>query len=543
MLNSLPESLDATYERMLCTINHYLVEDARRILTLLCFASRPLAVKELIDGVAVEIDNSTGLNLKRGLQDANGIRDICGAFIDVGLGFDHTIEYYGRVKENELTPTVRIAHFSIQEYLESERIRHQKAAIFSLTSAAAHAEIAQLCLVYLLEPDLSRSKLDLSVCKEFPLAHFAAMYWYYHYQKTAKNAPGLDNCILRLFRHQSSFETWIMLHDIDQGWETAIDFSRNLDDIASPVYYASLLGLDHALLGLTYTNRSESTANSGQPLVSTSKVSERVNAQGRCFGNALYAASYKGHNKIVQILLDKGADVNAQGGLYGNALQAASKNGHEAIVQILLDRGADVNIRGGAYGNALYAASNNGHEAIVQILLDRGADDSAESLMWGSALQAASSEAHDNIVQILLDRGADINAQRGALGTALQRASQYGHDIVVRMLLDREADVNARDEHLNTPLQVASYKGHETTVQMLLEAGADVNAQDSYGNSPLSVAVRRGNEKVMPMLLEKGANLEKVWQAASSASDNELIRQLRKYDSVLRHVSPALEGI
>jgi ankyrin repeat protein len=32
----------------------------------------------------------------------------------------------------------------------------------------------------------------------------------------------------------------------------------------------------------------------------------------------------RGHEAIVKLLLEKGADVNAQGGLYGNALQAAS---------------------------------------------------------------------------------------------------------------------------------------------------------------------------------------------------------------------------
>lgn len=37
------------------------------------------------------------------------------------------------------------------------------------------------------------------------------------------------------------------------------------------------------------------------------------------------------HSKIVQMLLDKGADVNAQGEEYGNALQAASSREHENI--------------------------------------------------------------------------------------------------------------------------------------------------------------------------------------------------------------------
>jgi ankyrin repeat protein len=64
-------------------------------------------------------------------------------------------------------------------------------------------------------------------------------------------------------------------------------------------------------------------------------------------------ASRGGHDKIVELLLDKGADVNAQGGEYGNALQAASLGGHDKIVELLLDKGADVNAQGGEYGNAL----------------------------------------------------------------------------------------------------------------------------------------------------------------------------------------------
>lgn len=33
-----------------------------------------------------------------------------------------------------------------------------------------------------------------------------------------------------------------------------------------------------------------------------------MNAQGRLYGNALYAASFNGHEKVIQILVNKGAD-------------------------------------------------------------------------------------------------------------------------------------------------------------------------------------------------------------------------------------------
>ncbi|KAJ4175619.1 hypothetical protein NW767_015723, partial [Fusarium falciforme] len=59
------------------------------------------------------------------------------------------------------------------------------------------------------------------------------------------------------------------------------------------------------------------------------------------YGNALQAASSRGHLEVVKLLLDKGADINAQGGDYGNALQAASEEGHLEVVQLLNQRNAN----------------------------------------------------------------------------------------------------------------------------------------------------------------------------------------------------------
>ncbi|KAF1977452.1 hypothetical protein BU23DRAFT_453118, partial [Bimuria novae-zelandiae CBS 107.79] len=64
------------------------------------------------------------------------------------------------------------------------------------------------------------------------------------------------------------------------------------------------------------------------------------------------AALSRGHEAIVKLLLEEGAEVNAQGRLYDNALYAASSRGHEAIVKLLLDKGAKANAQGRNYGNA-----------------------------------------------------------------------------------------------------------------------------------------------------------------------------------------------
>ncbi|KZP13166.1 hypothetical protein FIBSPDRAFT_753838 [Athelia psychrophila] len=64
-----------------------------------------------------------------------------------------------------------------------------------------------------------------------------------------------------------------------------------------------------------------------------------------------------------------------QGGKYGNALQAALVGGHDEIVRLLLERGADVNAQGGWHRNVLRAALRSGCDVIVRLLLENGATD------------------------------------------------------------------------------------------------------------------------------------------------------------------------
>ena len=120
----------------------------------------------------------------------------------------------------------------------------------------------------------------------------------------------------------------------------------------------------------------------------------------------LIIVSLFGHEALVGLLLDKGAEVNAQGGRYGNALQAASRGGHKQVVKMLLDKDADVNAQGGEYGNALQAASLRGHEQVVKMLLNKDADVNAQGGYYGNALQAASEGGHEQVVKMLLNAGA-----------------------------------------------------------------------------------------------------------------------------------------
>lgn len=64
------------------------------------------------------------------------------------------------------------------------------------------------------------------------------------------------------------------------------------------------------------------------------------------------------HTYMVKLLLDRCASICAR--IFGDALQIASVHGHTGVVQVLLNRGADVNAGGVFYGNALQMAYDSG---------------------------------------------------------------------------------------------------------------------------------------------------------------------------------------
>jgi ankyrin repeat protein len=507
---------------MLCNIDEDSAEEARKILTLLCFSARPLTVLELIDGIAVNVNDPVGLDRLSRLHDADSLREICPGLIYFDIKKD-PIPTYVRFDDEGISPTVRIAHFSVQEYLESDRIRKSKAASYALSRNAAHTEIAKICCAYLLDPELNEGSLTNTKLLQFPFAQFSARFWVHHHRNAAGGVSQLKKLVLRIFKeHQESFYNWVKIYDVDKPWELSKIHQSNSSQIPPPEYYASLLGLDWVLHALLDIKREDG-----------GRKSDLGNSHGGHFGNALQAASVGGHEKVIQMLLNVGAEVNAQGGHFGNALQAASEGGHEKVVQMLLDVGADVNAQGGQYGNALQAASGSGHEKVVQMLLDVGAEVNAQGGQYGNALQAASVRGHEKVIQMLLDVGAEVNAQGGYYGNSLQAASGSGHEKVVQMLLDVGADVNAQGGQYGNSLQVASVRVHEKVIQMLLDVGAEVNAQGGYYGNALQAASVRGHEKVIQMLLDVGAEVNaqggvygNALQAASGSGHEKVVQML-----------------
>jgi hypothetical protein len=104
---------------------------------------------------------------------------------------------------------------------------------------------------------------------------------------------------------------------------------------------------------------------------------------------AIFEAVKSGNAALVDLMVDAGARVNGEeriGGVPGTTpLWVASYTGSPKVVQVLIDRGAEVDARSGRKDpetfstlcggeTPLYAAAMAGHKANVQILLEAGAD-------------------------------------------------------------------------------------------------------------------------------------------------------------------------
>jgi hypothetical protein len=87
-------------------------------------------------------------------------------------------------------------------------------------------------------------------------------------------------------------------------------------------------------------------------------------------GNSFfYIASEFGLLSCVSDLLDYDVDVNLEGGPWGYALIAAAGNGHEAVVALLLDKGANIDVYDEWGQSALHIALKAEQEEVVKILL------------------------------------------------------------------------------------------------------------------------------------------------------------------------------
>ena len=430
-LDALPATLDDTYTRVLLDIDEVYHDHALTLLRWLAYARSPPTLGELVDAAvtdpihesSVDAGNRGGLedtlNILSGLvtveeskdADVEGRSEIKYLTTDVSV-IDHDPADVGSHSRDPTSDTrVRLAHFSVKEYLESKRILKSRADQFYLESAIGHKVLAQSCLTYLRYYSASYEKtLTIQDLEAFPLLKYAAQSWFYH---STLQCSGEASREISLLRIEQARDDWLVVHDPDDPWNEPFQRSKRKNGgSASAIYYASLLGLPAVVAKLLHNGAD-------------------VNTEGGAYDSPIQAASAEGHEGIVQLLINNEANVNAEGGLYNSPIQAASARGHEGIVQLLIDNKANVNAKSGRYGSPMQAASAFGYEGIVQLLIDNKANVNAKGGRYGSPIQAASARGHEGIVQLLIVNKANVNAEGGDYGSPVQAVSAEGDKITV----------------------------------------------------------------------------------------------------------------
>ena len=119
-------------------------------------------------------------------------------------------------------------------------------------------------------------------------------------------------------------------------------------------------------------------------------------------GGLLRWVAFCGHKRVVQRLLEKGADIAGKNRFGRTALSWAAMKGHETVVELLLEKGADMKSRDANHGQTpLSWAAEHGHEAVVKLLLERGADVECRSRGGETPLWWAVGKGHEKSAPLL----------------------------------------------------------------------------------------------------------------------------------------------
>ena len=504
-LDELPESLDMTYERVLKEIQKPNGDLTRRLLQCLVAAIRPLGVKELAEVLAVDFYDAEGIpKLKlnwRWEDQEKALLTSCSSLITI--------------IETEDLRVVQFSHFSVKEFLTSERLATSSGGIshYHIELEPAHTILAQACMAVLLQPDGRVEANDIE--KISPLAGYAAEHWMTHAQ-FERVSSFLWKAMEYLFdADKPYFGAWVQLHDIDTGHPHSSSlywFAVDSKSGTTPLYYAALCGFQDLVEHLVI------------------KYPRHVNSRGGCYVTPLFAALSRRHFQTVELLRRNGADVNVRGNDTDGKtpLFSAAWYGDLEVVRVLLDYKVDINARSPTNWTAMHYVSKGPHLGwtlpphcgdqllpdIARLLVEQVADVNAQADDGRIPLHVVAEWGRLEVMRVLLEHGANVGAKNNEGRTPLHLAAISGSE-TVHILLEHGANVAVEDNEGRTPLHLATSSGGVETWRALLEHGANVGAKDNEGRTPLHVAADRWKEEVefVRVLLEHGANV--------GAEDNE----------------------
>ena len=443
-----------------------------RILSWITHAKKPLSVDELRYGLAVEYnDDDDDEGDLEGIDEENLLSP--GSLVDVCAGL---------VVIDSTSQTIRLVHFTTQEYFDKERLHLFK---------GAEVDISRACLTYLSHSfgkGFPNPQIATKALQSHPFFNYAICHWFLHVGKvlSVKNPSRMFSKVVARFK------------------------SSPLRRLAPPSYYFT-----------RFKNRVKRKTLALE-LASYLGLEELVTilldlSTGSCPGmdTSLVFASIEGHLNVVKLLLQYGAQVGSTlepGGNY-NALGAACKGGHLSVVKLLIGQGANIHSGTWATTPPLHFAYLRRDPIMVDFLLKEGADVNARDCLGNTACHKARSRCSVDIDMIkrLVDAHCDLEIANTHGQTALHCAVAINDSIMVDFLVKEGADVNARGYNGRTACHEAAWsflRSGVDIVKCLVDAHCDLEITDDAGKTALHYAAgsHYPDMIMIKLLLDKGAD-------------------------------------
>ncbi|KAF3936366.1 Inversin [Dactylellina cionopaga] len=432
-------------------------ELAMKVLSWVALSKQLLLIDELQKALAVDIGHSS-FN-EKGIPDKDCMISFCGGLV--------TITSRG---------TVRLVHKTTSEYFEQTR---------NMWFPAGEAEIAKTCVTYLSYDAFKAAENVWEKTNSDGFYKYAALNWGFHARLTIDG----DKLISKLLEDKalSSVSGQVLISN-----DPIFQDNKEVPPCLIGVPLAAYIGLPESMRVL---------------------LRQRCNLHARDSSNRtpLWWAVERGHDAVVEVLADMGANLEREYRDDGTALCQAVKRRHEAMVRMLVCKGANMEGRDAHGRTPLSVAAGSGLDAVVKLFLDAGADFEAKDSDYNrTPLSWSALNGHEKVVELLIERGADINSIEDWNGrTPLLWATIRGHEAVVKLLVGAGADLGAWDRwNRQTSLIWAARYGLEMAVSILVEKGAGLEFEESSGRTALSYAAENGYASVVAILVENGANLE-----------------------------------
>jgi ankyrin repeat protein len=214
----------------------------------------------------------------------------------------------------------------------------------------------------------------------------------------------------------------------------------------------------------------------------------------------LAAVAQVGDTVMARLLLSAGAKVDSRlPGDGSTALHLAALHGRLKLIDLLIEHGAEIN-----------AVNSNGTDILC------GAVRANANYFDFAAAQPMSysdeAQLQAEVVQRVLAHGADVTAVGNEGATALHIAALEANLPALEVLIAAGAPINHADKDGFSALHFAAGTGAFELVNALLKAGADPNLRGSYGRQPLDMLAYNAErleheavEKTGKLLLDAGA--------------------------------------